>query len=194
MIHWMKQHRTMTTIISLLLIVTLLGGYWYNRSEKIHQAKQDIQFANQILSKFHQQKTLYQKVGFLLNTLPDSNNKSLFCDYHYSIGYPDNGWREAKPDMIKVSSTTKHNNVGNYEVLYMDRLFYYKGTTPKITSFKILDKKTNIEYYLDINNNWKIIKCTSENNHKVSSEKQDKLLKIGEKEAELVLKKYHVSY
>lgn len=185
---WIKKHRVKIWISSILILCISIGGYLWIRNKQITEAKQEIQYSNHLLSEFHRQKTPYQKIDFLLHKLPDSNKKSPFCFYHYDRGYPDNGWRDANPDMVEVSSTTNHDNIKNYEVLYLYQNTYQED--PKnIWSFRIKNTKTDEEYDFDINNNWQIIQFTQSGKQPISKQKQKEIFEIGKQEIKFLFKK-----
>lgn len=211
-----KKHQIIIGISIILMLCTGIVGYlWYQHycDKQIAQAKQDIQYSNRVLSKFRKQKTLYQKVDFLLHTLPDSNKKSPFCIYGYDKDFQDNGWRDANPTTIEVSSTIGQHKTNDYEVLYLKPLSSKENSQYNICSLRIRDKSDNHkDYWLDIDNDWNIVDSGISNSDRSISKKQkEELLDISKKninllfkavennmkqykkDAEKVLKHYHVS-
>lgn len=190
----LKKHQiTLVIIIVLILCVGAIGYLWYQHycDKQITQAKEDIQYSNHVLSEFHKQKTLYQKVDFILNALPDSDGNSLFCLYGYSVHYPDNGWRNAKPITIKVSSTTRKYNTNGYEVIAINSLPVKESPQHQknICSLLIEDRSNDQKkYQLYVNNDWTIVKYSTRDGEQISKSNQDKLLNIGESNVDLLFK------
>lgn len=214
---WIKKHKgfVWTSGIFILIIGLSLGWFAWYRNKQIIQSKEDIQYVNRLLSEFHQQKTLYQKVDFLLHKLPGSDKESPFCRYGYDIDYPDNGWRDANPVTIEVSSTVSKYDDNGYEVVFIIPLLSKESAQHKknICLLYIKDRSdSEKDYNLEVNNNWNVVKCSVRGNKKVSNATQEKLLTIGKRSVELLfktvekdmkeykkraentLKYYHVSY
>lgn len=189
---WIQKHRIKIWISSILILCISIGGYLWIRNKQITEAKQDIQYSNHLLSEFHQQKTLYQKVDFLLHKLPNSDKQSPFCRYGYGKEFQENGWREANPITIQVSTTLHRYSDDGYEVLFI-KPFLSKESLQhkKYICTLFIEDKSNIEktYWLCVDNNWNIIESGISNSDKtIPKNQQEKLVSISKKNVNLLFK------
>lgn len=184
-----KKQRIIIWISSFLILCIGTGGYLWFRNQRITIAKEYFEDSSRLLSEFHKQKTLYQKVDFLMHKLPDSDKKSLFCTYSYDRDFQDNGWRNANIISIDISRTTGKYDTDGYEVVCIDPLSSKESPQHRknICSLLIKDKSDN--YWLEVNNNWDIVECGISNSDKsVPKNQQKKLIEISKKNVDLLFK------
>lgn len=177
-----KKQRIIIWISSFLIICIGIGGYLWFRNQRITIAKEYFEDSSRLLSEFHKQKTLYQKVDFLMHKLPDSDKNSPFCRYGYDRNYPDNGWRNANITSIDIQMTTKKYDTDGYEVICIAPRSPKENPQHRrnICWLRIKDKSNN--YWLEVNNNWDIVECGISNSDKsVPKNQQKKLIEISKK-------------